>query len=646
MPTALGATDEFYGNLDIDLRRHIGQMFLVGFVGQTVSAQLRSMVEEYYIGSIIISRRNIRDVEQIFNLIQELQLIARASGYSRPLLIAVDQENGMVSRFSDGERATQFPGAMALAATQSPDLIRSVAEATAKELRAVGIQWNWSPVLDVNHNPLRGNMSVRAYGDNPQEVARFGVAFAEGLRAGNVAQCMKHFPGHGSTQIDPQTGFMRTTCSRDALEDFHLIPFRRAASFGIDSINVALFTLPNLLHEDTPACLSPYIIQELLRRQLGYDGVVVSDCLGLKPLRKGVGVAKDTVAAARAGCDIILVCHSLENQKEAIHGMLNAVSRGEFKREDVFRAAERVSRLKERYLSWDTMFAEQDCTLLARLKKSHQMLSKAAYCASLTLIRDLRHWLPISSHLTSDDDICLLTPVVKPLSLLYGNIPVDPFETLGKALAARHPRVRHSPYTSHGITANHCAFIKHSAVVILVTSNALKNREQLIFADHVAQLAEGKPVIALAACDPCDLIADRTFPTYVCMYEYTAPALETAAASLFDEFQAQGVLPLEVPGSTPYRLQHKWQIDIWDKRKDLYGSIDLWKLALGKNWPLDASSMSQMLDRPNKACHFAVHDPKTSELLGLCATYIIEAGPQGPERYLVASLAVLIVHPV
>ena len=179
-------------------------MFLIGFQGPTLSPEIKHLIEHYYIGNIIFARRNIVgntkgilgwlivDSVQTAKLIHDLQSTARTAGHDRPLLIALDQEHGMVSRYGDGERATQFPGAMAIAAARSPSLVFDVAKATAQEMRAVGFNWNLAPVLDVNSDPRNPVIGVRSFGDDPRDVGRFGVTTAEGLNAGGVAGLVYH----------------------------------------------------------------------------------------------------------------------------------------------------------------------------------------------------------------------------------------------------------------------------------------------------------------------------------------------------------------------------------------------------------------------------------------------------------------------
>lgn len=181
--------------IDEDTARRIGQMMLVNFKGRTVTDDLRSMIETFYVGGFMLSSQNIEDGPQLANLTKELQEIAQNAGYQHPLMIGIEQENGMISRFGDGIRATHFPGAMTLGATRAPNQAFEIGRATAKELAAVGINWNFSPVLDVVTEQNGTGPSVRSFGDDPQNVGRFGQAFSEGLRAGGIASCAKHFPG-------------------------------------------------------------------------------------------------------------------------------------------------------------------------------------------------------------------------------------------------------------------------------------------------------------------------------------------------------------------------------------------------------------------------------------------------------------------
>jgi beta-N-acetylhexosaminidase len=249
----------------------------------------------------------------------------------------------------------------------------------------------------------------------------------------------------------------------------------------------------------------------MLRNELGFEGVAVSDCLEMQATLKTVGMVRSVPMAAKAGCDIMMICHTYERQKEGIEALIESVKDGSISAEQVAKSAARVAKMKDQYLSWETALQETNTTLPPDLVHRHADLSRIAYEASLTVVRDDRNLLPLSSVIQPSDTILLLTPVVKPLNRsIDQSYPVDPFETLGKAIAERHPRVRHAPYTAHGLTPTHETLIHQANAVIIATSNGNRLPYQIAMARHVAAVTGNKPLVAIAVCNPYDLASDRT----------------------------------------------------------------------------------------------------------------------------------------
>jgi beta-N-acetylhexosaminidase len=534
---------------------------------------------------------------------------------------------------------------MALGATRSPSLAYDIAKATAKELRAVGINWNFAPVLDVLTDSKEPVVTVRSFSDDPQVVGKFGGAFVQGLRVGGIASCVKHFPGIASSGNGN-----RYPCGPGAektkydLEDHELVPFRRGVAHdGLDSIMLA----HSILHRDEKADVvhgPKNVVHGLLRRQLGYRGVVVSDCsnISLSNTRRS---AESSIIAIETGSDMIIVNDQLPTLISTIEGIYKAFIDGILRVDMMEGASERISTLKKYYLNWEVALGDLGEPIISSLMLEHQILARKAYEASITVVRSDRSIMSVFSRLQETDIVLLLTPVVRPIcSSNDTSAPIDPFECFGRALALRHKRVRHVPYTlQNGITSFHVAFIKRATAVVLGTCNSIRpHQSPQIRNVKVVQAACGsKPLVALAACDPCDLLDDKSFPTYICTYEYTKPALETAASIIFGERHAPGVLPISVPGSQVKRPQHSWKVDIWEKRRDAFSTADLWNNVIGRRWPMDAATLSSLLDRPGFSKHYIVRSLASKELLGLCATYFTPRS-QGE---IIGSLALLLVRP-
>ena len=420
-----------------------------------------------------------------------------------------------ISRLGDGIRTTHFPGPMALGATRSPNQAFDVAKATATELAAVGINWNFAPVLDVISEQGNTAVSVRAFGDDPQTVGRFGVAFAEGLRAGGVGHCAKHFPGVACTREGRRDSVFGFKSSED-IEATEMVPFRRAVAAGLDSVMLSSSIWPGSSTADgegAGASRATHIIGEVLRRQIGYDGVTVCDVTDMPTFgRDQQNIGEAVVTAINSGCDMILIYHNQSIQVQGLRAIYDALQLRYMGRDVIYRASSLVLRLKDHYFSWRTALAAPDPQRLQTLMQLHQSIARKAYENSITVVRDERTLIPLSSKITPSDEVLLLTPVVRPLHQRAAGEPtIDPFECFGRALAQRHPRIIHAPYTAHGITQTHVSLVKRCAAIIFVTANATRpnSKSQVQTASAVHRLCYSKPMINLAACDPYDLLDDR-----------------------------------------------------------------------------------------------------------------------------------------
>ncbi|MCP9455700.1 MAG: beta-N-acetylhexosaminidase [Nitrospira sp.] len=325
-------------------RETIGQMFMIGFDGTAVSSDLAAFFKEYRPGGIILFSRNLESVEQIVALTNALQRCSPAI----PVLIAIDQEGGRVSRLP--QEFTIFPAGEIVGRCRSLHWAYAAAEATARELRAVGINMNMAPVLDINSNPANPVIGDRAFGSTPELVRDVGWATAQGLQENGVIACGKHFPGHGDTVADSHHELPIVTASRDRIERFELLPFRYAAAQGIATMMTA-HVLYRALDEHRPATLSPAIISTLLRHTWHYDGVVLTDDLEMHAIIDHYGIEDATVRSILAGCDIVLICTDRNRQVAAMEALHKAVLDGSIAPERIAQSLERISRLKQRFLT-------------------------------------------------------------------------------------------------------------------------------------------------------------------------------------------------------------------------------------------------------------------------------------------------------
>ncbi|MBI3356079.1 MAG: beta-N-acetylhexosaminidase [Nitrospirae bacterium] len=324
-------------------RDKIGQLFMVGFDGMAVSADLAAYIKEYKPGGVILFSRNLESAEQIIELTNELQ---RCSPHS-PLLISIDQEGGRVSRLPKG--FTIFPSCDVFGRCNSSELAYAAAATIAKELKAVGINMNMSPVLDVNSNPANPVIGDRAFGATPAPVCELGLATVGGLQDNHVVACGKHFPGHGDTSADSHKELPVVTAPRERLEQIEFPPFRYAVAHGVATMMTA-HVLYRALDDKRPATLSPTIIGKFLREELQYDGVVLTDDLEMHAIIDHYGVEDAAVQSILAGCDMPLICKDRNREMAAISAVDKAVADGTITGERLERSLARIARLKERFL--------------------------------------------------------------------------------------------------------------------------------------------------------------------------------------------------------------------------------------------------------------------------------------------------------
>jgi beta-N-acetylhexosaminidase len=348
-------------------RDTIGQLFMIGFDGTDLSPDLAAFLKEYRPGGVILFARNLQSTEQIVELTNALQ---RCSPQS-PLLIAIDQEGGRVSRLP--KEFTIFPPCEILGRCRSPRLAYEAAEATARELRAVGINMNMAPVLDVNSNPANPVIGDRAFGSTPELVCELGWATARGLQENGVVACGKHFPGHGDTAADSHHELPVVTASRERLERLELLPFRYAASQGIAAMMTA-HVLYRALDENHPATLSPTVIGTLLRQELRYDGVVLTDDLEMRAIIDHYGIEDATVRSVQAGCDIILICKDRNREAAAIDALDKAVADGTISTDRLAQSLERIARLKRRFLAPSQPAVVSDATSVVGCRAHRTLL--------------------------------------------------------------------------------------------------------------------------------------------------------------------------------------------------------------------------------------------------------------------------------
>ena len=328
-----------------NLRRQIGQLLIAGFNGHQISPELRSLAKEFALGGVILFARNVAEPEQV----AELAFDAARLVPELPVWVSVDQEGGRVARLK--APFTEWPPMATLGRSGDEALAERFARALASELKSVGITMDYAPVLDIHTNPKNLVIGDRALAEKAEDVARLGRVVVRALQAEGIAACGKHFPGHGDTTADSHFELPLVEHPPDRLRAIEFLPFKAAIEAGVATIMTAHVLVPSL-DERRPASLSRRVVYDLLRDELSFEGVILSDDLEMKAVAAEYAVPDSSVFAIEAGCDGVLVCSGdHDTQAAALEALVHAVEDNRLPLARVEDALKRQLRAKERFLA-------------------------------------------------------------------------------------------------------------------------------------------------------------------------------------------------------------------------------------------------------------------------------------------------------
>lgn len=538
----------------------VGQMLMPDFRtwdGENVTEMLpeiEQLVKDYHLGGVILFRENVVTTEQTARLVSAYEEASEKYG----LLLTIDQEGGIVTRLQSG---TDMPGNMALGATRSAEQTEKVGRAIGEELNALGFNMNFAPVLDVNNNPDNPVIGVRSFGEDPELVAEMGVAYTKGMQAAGVAATAKHFPGHGDTAVDSHLGLPEVPHDLERLKEVELYPFQKAMEAEIDAIMTAHVTFPNI--DDTkvisqksgeeislPATLSHKVLTELMRDEMGYEGVITTDAMNMKAIADHFGPVDASIRAVKAGTDIVLMPVGL---KEVAEGLVTAVKTGEISEKRIEASVERILKLKlERgVIKAETPKSVEDKVANA-LKvvgsDEHKEIEKEAAQQSITLVKNDNKALPLQA------DVNQKIAVVG--SSYIGE--------LGDAVKKYHQNAEIIELsTEFTLTDEQKKIIADADAVITGshTSNVAGrayDHPQMEMIRDITALTEA-PVIAVGIRNPYDIMSFNEVDAYIAQYGFRMASFQASAAAIFGEINPIGKLPVTIPdadGNTLYEFGH------------------------------------------------------------------------------------------
>ncbi len=459
------------------------------------------------------------------------------------MLISVDQEGGQLMTI--GGDATPLPGNMALGATDSDEFAERAGKVLGTELAAMGININYSPSCDVNVNPKNPVVGIRSFGENPQMVARLASAMIKGIQSAGVAATAKHFPGHGDTDTDSHIGLPRVSHSLERLQSVELPPFKSAIKADVKLMMTAHVALPVIDGPQAPpATLSRKILTNMLREELGFRGVTITDAMDMKAIPQGEALGENAVQAVSAGADLLLLTSDPLDQRRVHSSLLRAATEGRFDQNEMNASLERIASLKK----WLEEFSLTRPDISVVGCKEHRRLADELAERSITLVRDQNKLMPL--HLTNEQKIAVVTP--QPIDLTPADTSSYVVPTLAAEIRRYHPSVdelvvAHLP--SERDIAGVLEKIRKYDLIIAGTINAFNNPSQISLVCEILKIKI--PTIVVAMRLPYDLASFEGAPAFICTYSILQQSMQALARAMFGQIQFHGHLPVSIPGLYP-----------------------------------------------------------------------------------------------
>lgn len=516
----------------------IGQLIMVPFSGKFVNLKsdyfrkLSSFVRHYHVGGLIMFGGEIYEAAVLINELQKISKI--------PLFIASDLERGAGNQLTS---AVSFPFLMAIGATGSEEFAYFQGKITALEARAAGINWTFAPVVDVNSNPDNPIINIRAFGEDPELVAKLGSAFIRGCQDGKLIATAKHFPGHGDTSLDSHTTLAFIPADRERLERIELYPFKVAIKTGVKSIMTAHIALPNI-DDNIPSTLSEKIIGGILRKELGFKGLVVTDAMTMGGITNNYWIGEATVKAILAGVDMVLMP---PEPLSAFSAIKEAVKKGVINQRRIDESVRRILSAKAWLGIHKNKFAEIGNLNKILADPSYILKAEKIASESITLLRNYDNVIPIDPRgkwkvlvlaIIDEDNPTLPLPFLNTSKKLY-----DKVETM----------IVHTDTDKEKLLSILEKSNEYDAVVSGIYVRTVASKDTIVLpqdlADFIKLLSmQKKPFVAISFSNPYIV---RQFPdirNYLCAYGYSEILQRAGARAIFGLEDIKGKLPVSLPG--------------------------------------------------------------------------------------------------
>lgn len=520
---------------EMTLKEKIGQLLIVGFHGGEYNDSLDELIQEYSIGNIILFTRNIKNIKQLHQLNETIhRKIAKKTGIMP--FISIDQEGGMVTRIM--EEATFFPGAMSIGATSVNNAYIS-GKMMGEELAALGINLNLAPSLDVNNNPYNPVIGVRSFSDKADKVSEFGIEYIKGLQEEGIIATAKHFPGHGDTDSDSHMSLPTIAHDKQRLKDVELYPFKKAIEAGVDAIMSAHVFFPSYEKDQLPGTLSYNVLTKLLKEEMGFKGLVISDCMEMKAIDDNYTAPMGSLKGLLAGIDMVIVSQTKEKQIKTFNLINEAVKSGEFPMELLDEKVSKILKYKEKSLNVlkKTFFdKEYDELYKVLTNETNKDFAYKVVADSFTLVKG-KTYLPFKKTLVIATEPFATTNAEDELS---SRSIVDLIKFHKLPIEAKKIKVNINEEEINDLIKL-ASFYEQ---VVVFTYNAVIYNNQAKLVKRLNGLQNDLFVISTR--NPFDIIKFSNIENYMCFYEYTTNSVKAIIKFLQGNLQPLGKLPVSL----------------------------------------------------------------------------------------------------